>query len=142
MILVFGKEVEGRPRRMVRGVVEHQDRPPSALGPQETAEEFVEPSGVLPPMHEVVDLPALVVDRPVETALLVRPGRRDLGASPPEGPDLGQGRVEVNLTLVEEEEIEAALGIERAFFRKSRISFFSSYSCGSRRCPMTCRGRR
>lgn len=93
---------------------------------QELAQKLGELNGVLLRMEQVVDLAAAVVERPVDADLAVGPGGRDAGALTPEGPDLRQGRVEMNLRFIEEEEVEFVPVVERVFFRKASTAFFSS----------------
>lgn len=125
MIFVFGQQIEGFPREVISGVVQRQDQPPVSVGFQELFKELVELGGVLLGMEQVVDLAGSVVQRPVHAELLVRAGGRYGGTDAPEGPHLRQGRVEMNLTLIEEEEVEVVPRVERVFFRKSKIAFFS-----------------
>lgn len=122
---MFGQEIEGCGGGVVGGVVEGQDDQPVFLGLQELPKELVELEGVFLGMHQVVRLSRPVIERPVDAELLVGTGGRDLRPDPLKGPDLRQGRVEMNLTLVEEEEVEERVGFERAFFKKSKRAFFS-----------------
>ena len=91
-------------------------------------EETEELGSVLLRMNHVVRLAVAVVERPVDAQPAVLSCRRHERALPPERPDLGQGRVEMNFTLVEEEEVESGCGGQGVFFRKPRNAFFSSYS--------------
>ena len=103
------------------------------MGLEQLPEELAERLSVLPRVDQVVGLPRPVVERAVDADPLVDPGRRDDRPDAADRPDLGQGRVEVNLTLVEVEQVEGGLRMRGPLFRKSRIAFFSSYSFGSRR---------
>lgn len=125
VMFVFRQEVQGGGGGVVGGVVEGQDDQPVLLGLQKLPQELVELGGVFLGMDQVVRLTRPVVERPVDAELLVRSGGGHLGPDPFEGPDFGQGRVEMNLTLVEEEEVEENLGFKRAFFKKSKRTFFS-----------------
>ena len=98
------------------------------MGVQQMTQEVVELPGVLLRMHEVVGLAVAVVEGAVDAQPAVLSCRRHERALPPERPDLGQGRVEMNFTLVEEEEVEPGRGGQGVFFRKPRNAFFSLYS--------------
>jgi hypothetical protein len=142
VVFMLGEQIERCPGQVVGGVVQDEDDEPVAFGGQQVLEKGVEVDGVLLGIEEVVDLAGAVVQCTVDAQFAVGAGRRDLRPLAPEGPGLGQRGVEVNLRFVEEEEIEIVPPVERVFFRKASSAFFSSYSWGSCKCPMTCRGRR
>jgi hypothetical protein len=73
-------------------------------------------------MNHVVDRAGLPVERAVHAELPVRAGGRHLGTDSPEHPHLGQLRVEMNLTFVEEEEIEGVARVDRVFLRRPRCA--------------------
>lgn len=137
VVFVLGQQIERGSGPMIGSMVQNQHHGALSLGLQKLAEELVELSSVLLGMDEIMHLPATVVECPIDAKPLVGTGSRHLGAAAAEAPDLGQGGVEINLTLVEEKQVKAVFGLECAFFKKAMISFFSLYSLGSRRCPMT-----
>jgi hypothetical protein len=142
VILMLCQEIQRGLCHMVACIIQDEDEIALLVVLEKLAEELVELSRVLFRMDKIVDLPGLEVERPVDAVLFVRPRSRDFGSFAAEGPDFGQGRVEMNLTLIKEEEVEGGALFERAFFKKRRNSFFSSYSTSSRRWPMIWRGRR
>lgn len=96
------------------------------VGLQQLPEEVGELGRVLLRVHQIMALSGGPVQGPVDAAFLVGPGGRHPRTDPLEGPDLGQGRVEMNLTFVEVQQVERGLGFEGAFFKKSSRAFFSS----------------
>jgi hypothetical protein len=121
------------PGAVVAGVVDHEHHPPIGVSLEQLPEELAERLSVLPRVDQVVGLPRPVVERAVDADPLVDPGRRDDRPDAADRPDLGQGRVEVNLTLVEVEQVEPGVEPPRPPFTNARKAFFSSYSRGSRR---------
>jgi len=71
-------------------------------------------------------LPGAVVHRAVNAAFFIGTGRRDFHSLAAEHPGFGQGRVEMNFTLIEVEEFELGFGGGGFFFRNASSSFFSS----------------
>ncbi len=123
---MFGQQVERRLRPVVARVVKHEHDEPVALRVKQLAQELVELRPVLLRVDHVVDLARPVVERAVYAELPVRPGGGDFRTLAAEGPHLCQGWVEMNLTLIEEEEIEAGAPLERPLLRNCRNAFFSS----------------
>lgn len=142
VILVFGENLKGGARDVVAGVVENKRDEAVALGIEQLLEELVKLGRVLLRVGQVVRLAAFVVERAIDANPFVGACGGHFRPHPPERPDFRQGRVEVNFTLVEEEQVEVVPPLKRVFFRNSMSSFFSLYSLGSCRCPMTCLGRR
>ena len=126
--LVYGQEIQDLPRRMVRSVIQHQDQEPMTIGFHKLSKELGELRGVLLGMHHVVRLSTGPVEGAIDTPAFIGAGRWNDGANASQCPHFGQGRVEVNLTLVEVQQVEVRFGLDRVFFRKSSKAFFSSYS--------------
>ena len=126
VVLVLGQEVQRRPRNMVGGVVEHQDQEAVPLRLQQLPQEGVEPGGVLAGIDQVMDLAADPVQGAVDAEASVGAGRGHLGPLAAEDPDLGQRGVQVNFTLVEEQEVKAVPRVEHVFLRNAIRAFFSS----------------
>ena len=91
---------------VIAGVIEDEDQSPLGVGLQQLAQELGELPGILLGIYHVVRLACPEVDRPVNAQALIRARSRDDGANSSKCPDLGQGRVEMNLTFIEVEQIE------------------------------------
>jgi len=128
MRLMHRQEVQDLGGGVVGGIVQDQDQEVMVVALQQLAKEIRELRGVLLGVHQVVRLPAAPVEGPIDAAAFVGAGGWYLRANPSQRPHLGQGRVEVNLTLVEVQQVEVRLGANRVFFRKSSKAFFPSYS--------------
>ncbi len=76
-------------------------------------------------MTHVMNLTALVVKRSVQTKPLIGSCRRHHRTCAFESPDLCQCRVQVNFTFVEVEKVEVGVPFDCAFFKNSKIAFFS-----------------
>jgi hypothetical protein len=142
VVRVILKQLPDRLRAVIRGVVEHQDQSSLGIGFHQLEKEFGELLRVLLGMNHVVRLPATVVQRTIDAHTLVASCRRDHRPDTAKRPDLRQGRVEMNLTLIEVEQVEGCLRMCRPLFTNSKNAFFSSYSCESRKCDIPCLGRR
>ena len=111
---------------MILGVVQHQQQKATAIGLQQLPQELAELVSVLLGVHHVVRLAAAIVQCPIQAQLLVCSGGGNDRANPTQRPDLGQGRVEVNFTLIEVQQVEGDGALCCAFFKNSNRAFFSS----------------
>ncbi len=128
VLFVLGEKVEHGSRAVIRRVVENQYQKTLPVGGEQLTEEAEKLLSVLLRMHQILRLAVAVVERSVNAQPAILSGGRHQRTLTPERPDLGQRRVEMNFTLVEEEEVEPGRGGQGVFFRKSRNAFFSSYS--------------
>ena len=133
VVFVFGEQLQGWLGAVIAGVVQHKNDPAVPMRVQQLPEEFVELRGVLARIDQIVNAARSIVQRAVNTALLIAAGRGDFTALASKCPGFGEGWVEMNFTLIKVEQFEAGCGIPRVFLRKARNSFFSWYSWGSRR---------
>lgn len=125
MVFVFSQQVQGCLGAMIAGVVQNQDNASFSMSAQELPEELVELRGILAWIDQIVNTARAIVHRPVNTAFLITAGRGDFAASASEGPGFGEGRVEMNFTLIKVEQFESGCAIPRVFLRNARNSFFS-----------------
>lgn len=139
---MFCQEIKSGSSHMIACIVEDKDDKTLTFCLQKLTQKFVELRRILLGVNQIMHLLGPVIQRPIDAVLLVRSRSRDLDSLALEAPNLGQGRVEVNFTLVKEEEVKVGFLLKRAFFKKARTSFFSLYSFGSRKWPIMCRGRR
>jgi len=142
MVRVLFEQGQDLPSAVVAGVVDYEHDPSFRMGFEQLPEKLVKLLGILLRVDHVMRLACPIVERTVDAESLINTSRRDHRPISAHRPDLGQGRVEVNLTLIEVEQVKGGVWPRGAFFRKSRKAFFSSYSCGSRRWVMPCLGRR
>ena len=125
MTFVFRQKVQNLTGCVISRVVQHQNKESAAVAREQLPQELGERRCVLFRMNHVMGLPAGVVEGTVNTPLLVGSGGWNRRAHCPEGPDFRQRRVEMNFTLIEEEQVEVRFGPCRVFFRKSKTAFFS-----------------
>jgi len=110
---------------MIFGVVQNQHEQTPAIGLQQLLQELGKLMSILLGMHHVMTLAAAVVQGPIHAQLLVGSGGWNHRPNPTQRPDLGQGRVEVNFTLIEVQQVEGGGALCCAFFKKPNSAFFS-----------------
>src|SRR5439155_4844136 len=130
MVGVVLQQRQDGTRAVIAGVVDDQYELALAVELQQLPQEVLELLRVFPGVHQVVRLPGAVVHRAVDAQPLVDSGGGDDWPDSAQRPDLGQGRVEMNLTFVEVEQVKGCVRCTGPFFTNSRNAFLSSYSFG------------
>lgn len=130
--MIFEK-ITDFPGAMIAGIIEHEHQSSFRVVFEQLTQELRELLRVFLGMNHVMDLPGAIIERSIGTQALIRSRSWHERTDTSQRPDLGQGRVEMNLTLIEVEQVESSLGASRPFLTNARKAFFSSYSWGSRR---------
>ena len=109
MVTMLLQKFQNSVRPMVAGIVQDKNYVPIRVGLQQLPQELVELLGIFLGMHHVVALAGAIVESSIYAQSLVGACSRDEWTNASQRPHFRQGRVEVNFTLIEVEQVEGCV---------------------------------